>query len=516
MQYDVDFSRCRSLGDLIIGAVSTYGDRVAMEDAAGETTYRDLGKRISQALSAFEASGLNAGDVVVQLSGNSTDMYAVMAAAYIGGLRSLTLHAMGGIEDQAWILKDAAARLLISDMDHIERCLDLSDKTGVPVFSHLGHPGTPSFWAQGDPAAPLPGTAASGWEDIVRIAYTGGTTGRPKGVMLSNRALVTNTRLAFEGIDWPTELRFLCPAPISHGAGSLIAPTLVRGGTVLLQRGFSVPGFVAAVKERHATVTWLVPTMIQKLLDDPAAAKADLTNLQTLVYSGSAMSVARIREAVARFGPVLVQCYGQTEAPNTVLMLDKHAHAEGRADRLASAGKPFPGIEVAIFDEADQVSGAGEPGEICVRGPLLMSGYLNQPEATAAAISNGWLKTGDIGIRDADGFITIVDRKKDMVISGGFNVYPKEVEDIIARHADVAAVAVFGVPDPQWGESVRALVVPRAGASPDPATLMALVRSAKGPVHVPKKIDFVASLPLTALGKPDKKRMQADYSSAAI
>jgi fatty-acyl-CoA synthase len=515
MALETGYFEARTIGDLIIGAVTAYGDRVAMEDANAKYTYRQLGERIAQALSALRATGLRSGDVVAQLSGNAVDMYAVMAAAYVGGMRSLTLHTMGGLEDHTWILRDAGARLLIVDAKHVERGCELQRSVAVPVLCHEQGASLASFWDAGDKTARLPERSEGGWEDIVRIAYTGGTTGRPKGVLLSNRALVTNTRLASEAIDWPQEVRFLCPAPISHGAGSLIAPALIKGGTVLLEGGFSTARFAKLVSERRANVTWLVPTMIQKLLDDEAVADADLSSLETLVYSGSAMPVARIEQALARFGPVLVQCYGQTEAPNTVLTLNKQAHLQGGAERLSSAGRPFPGVEVAILDDEGREVPVRAPGEICVRGPLLMSGYLHQPEATASAMSNGWLRTGDIGFRDEDDFVTIVDRKKDMVISGGFNVYPREVEEILVRHPDVAAAAVFGVPDEVWGETVRALVVPRAGRSLDPVALMAMVRSAKGAVHVPKSVDIAAALPLTPLGKPDKKRMQADFMQKA-
>ena len=456
------------MGDIILFAIRQFGERLAMEDPARRVSYRELGERIAHALAALRSAGLERGDTVAQLSGNSVNMFALMAAAYVGGYRSLTMHTMGGAEDQAYILRDSAARLLVFDAEHGERAVALSQLVGTPARCHDDHGAAPLFWEPGCDNLRLPDRATGEWEDLVRLAYTGGTTGRPKGVMLSNRSLVTNTRLALAGIDWPAQVRFLCPAPISHGAGSLVVPTLAQGGTVILQRGFSAAAFRAAMRERAATVTWLVPTMIQTLLDDQAGGNGDFSNLRTLVYSGAPMAPTRIAQAVAQFGPILVQCYGQTEAPNTILTLDKAAHAAGGVDRLASAGKPFPGVEVAILDDDGEEVDVGIPGEICVRGPLLMSGYLGQPDATDAAMAGGWLHTGDVGFLDEAGFFTIVDRKKDMLITGGFNVYPKEVEDIIARHPDVMSVAVFGVPDPKWGEAVRALVVPRANAAIEP------------------------------------------------
>ena len=228
------------------------------------------------------------------------------------------------------------------------------------------------------------------------------------------------------------------------------------------------------------------------------------------------MSPARLVEGIERFGPVFMQLYGQSEVPNciTVLRRDDHdpvAHPE----RLASCGAPVAGLQVKLLDEDGHEVPEGEVGEICCRGPLVMAGYWNKPEETARAFRHGWLYTGDLARRDADGFLYIVDRSKDMIISGGFNVFPREVEDVLTRHPAVAAAAVIGVPDPKWGEAVKAVVVCRAGAEVSAEALIAMVRDAKGVVHAPKSVDFTDDLPVTGLGKPDKKVLRARYWGGA-
>lgn len=494
-------------GDILLTALARFPDRIAFIDGDRQVSYGILGRRIAQALGAFARLGLRPGDTVAQLSANSPDMYAVMAAAYIGGYRSLTLHPLAGRDDQASILADAGARILIADAAHTARALELS-VTGLRRLGHEAAGGLDGFWMPSDADTPLPGHARGGAETIVRLAYTGGTTGRPKGVMLSNRALVANTMMALAGIPWPEDVRFLCPAPLSHGAGSLILPTLVRGGTIILQQGFEVGRFCAALERHKASVTWLVPTMIIGLLDDAGAARRDFSSLRTLVWSGAPMAPDRVRQAIDRFGPVLVQCYGQTEAPNTILTLA----GSDQARKPAAAGRPFPGLEVALLDEDGKSVPAGEAGEICVRGPLVMSGYWRMPDATREAFAHGWLHTGDIGRVDTEGDWHIIDRKKEMIISGGFNVFPREVEDVLTAQPGVAAACVFGVPHDKWGEAVAALVVPCPGAMPVADDLIRAVRDAKGPVQAPKLIEFAASIPQTGLGKPDRKALRLAFA----
>ena len=505
-----------TMGELIASAVQRFPERTAfLEPDGGRISYRALGERISRVLQAFAQLGLRRGDTIVQLSANRPETFIVVAAVYVAGLRSVALHTMGSEDDHAFVIEDCEAKAVIVDPYYAARGAALRARS--PQVAHwLAHgslDGMTDLWslAAGFEAQRLSPVGEA--EDIIRLAYTGGTTGRSKGVMLSNRALCTNTVLALSGMDWPDQVVYLCPAPISHGAGSLVVPALLRGGCVMLQRGFDAGAFLDAIETHRPTLTWLVPTMIYALLDHPRARAIDWSCLHSLVYSAAPMAPARIREALEVIGHCLIQCFGQTESPNTILTLSRADHVAG-GDRLSSAGRPFPLIRVALLDDDCREVPDGEIGEICVRGPLLMSGYWKQPQLTADAFKGDWLHTGDLARRDAHGFIHIVDRKKDMIISGGFNVYPKEIEDVLAAHPAVAAAAVIGVPDEKWGEAVKAVVALKPGAQVDAQALIDAVRAAKGAVHAPKTVEFDAALPLTPLGKIDKKALRARYWQA--
>jgi acyl-CoA synthetase (AMP-forming)/AMP-acid ligase II len=239
----------------------------------------------------------------------------------------------------------------------------------------------------------------------------------------------------------------------------------------------------------------------------------DLSSLQAVYYGAAAMSPDRLAQAIERFGPVFFQFYGQSEAPMTVCVLRKEEHDPTRPDRLHSCGRPVPWLHVALLDDDDQEITGDDPGELCVRGPVVMDGYWNRPDETDHVLRGGWLHTGDVARRDDDGYITIVDRKKDMIVTGGFNVYAREVEDTLAEHPAVAAVAVIGVPDERWGEAVTAMIVARPGCGVTVDELVALVRDRKGPVHAPKRVEFLDTLPVTPLGKPDKKALRERFWS---
>jgi fatty-acyl-CoA synthase len=248
--------------------------------------------------------------------------------------------------------------------------------------------------------------------------------------------------------------------------------------------------------------------MIYRLLDEPTLRDYDLSSLQTVIYGAAPMSPTRLAQALDVFGPVFLQIYGQSEAPNCISFLSRASHDPSRPDRLASCGVPHANLTVALLDDQGREVTEGEAGEICLRGPHIMAGYWKRPQETEEALAGGWLHTGDIGRFDGDGFLSIVDRKKDMIISGGFNVYPREVEDAITTHPAVAACAVVGLPDSKWGEAVSAVIVPRSGQTIDAEAIIRLVRDRKGATHAPKHVFFVDQIPLTPIGKPDKKAVR--------
>jgi fatty-acyl-CoA synthase len=504
-----------SYADLIVRSIRRWGDRVAFIDGTEQVTYRAFGERVSRLVQCFAAMGLRKGDGLAQLSANRIDAFAVMAACFCSGVRYSPLHPLGSVEDHAFILEDAGiAALVVDPASFGEKGGELTRR--APGLKHVLTLGPGAYGkdvlreATKHEAAPLNPEVTA--DDLLFIAYTGGTTGRPKGVAHAHSSIVFNALLTLAEWDWPRDIRMLVAAPITHAAGMMIVPVMLRGGTVIMQPAFDPAGFVADLKRHRATATFLVPTMVYRLLDHPGATPEALMSLELILYGAAPISPTRLAEAVRRFGPIFQQAYAQYEAPNTLTILPQKLHEpDAHPDRLASCGAPIAGMQVKLLDENDQEVAAGEVGEICARGPLVMTGYWKREEANAETLRNGWLHTGDMAYADADGFLYLVDRKKDMIISGGFNVYPREIEDVLTSHPGVAAAAVIGVPDEKWGEAVKAVVVKRAGTDVEADALIALVRERKGAVYAPKSVDFADAIPVTAIGKPDKKALRARY-----
>ena len=263
--------------------------------------------------------------------------------------------------------------------------------------------------------------------------------------------------------EWPNPPRVLTCAPLSHSGAALALPALLKGGTMLVLPGFEPVAVMQAIQEHRINCTLVVPTMIYALLDHPRFGEFDLSSLETVFYGASSISPARLKEAIERIGPVFSQFYGQAEVPMVITLLRKSEHDVNDLRRLASCGRPTPWAHVSLLDAEDRPVPDGEPGEICVRGPLVFDGYRNNPELNAATFRGGWHHTGDVAVRDPGGFLRIVDRTKDMIVSGGFNIYPREIEDILSEHPAVAQAAVIGMPHPKWGEAVTAVVVLRPG-----------------------------------------------------
>ncbi len=499
-----------SMGHLLIRAIHRGGDRVAFVQDDCEISYRAFGDRLSQLIQVLKAYGLSKGEPVAVLAGNRIDAYLVSSAAFIMGLRLTLLSPLSSVQDQNYILRDAGISTLFYDPQTMEeRVLMLVDEfPGIAFFSLGACDAAIDILAEAALYVPqllIPEAVA---EDLSSISYTGGTSGRPKGVMHTHRARVTMTMTMLAEWDWPQCVRFLATTPVSHASGTMIPPVLLRSGTVVLTDGFDPTDFFTHVAKHRITTTFMVPTMIYRLLDSPVLSGADLSSLAVIVYGAAAMSPARMIEAREKLGPIFMQLYGQTEAPMCITAMRCQEH---ELKRLASCGLPIGNSQVALLNDDGQAVAEGDIGEVCVRGPLLMSGYWNKPEETQAAFRNGWLRTGDLARQDAEGYLFIVDRCKDMIISGGFNVYPREVEEVLMEHSDVVLAAVFGIADVKWGEAVQAVVVLKLDSQVDESALKRYVREKKGAVQSPKKIFFVDEIPVTALGKPDKKRLKNRY-----
>ena len=367
---------------------------------------------------------------------------------------------------------------------------------GWSDFIESGRPGTTQ-------AAPAPAPAPA--ETLGMLVGTGGTTGRPKGVMLSHGNLETMTALTLMGYPFGERPVYLALAPLTHAAGVLCFPVLACGGEIVIMRSPDVHEFLALIERHRVTHTFLPPTLIYMVLAADELDATDLSSLRCFWYGAAPMSAARLEEAIARIGPVMAQLFGQTEAPMMIAMMPPADHVDEhgavRRERLAAAGRPAPLVTVAILVEQVRPVPDGERGEICARSSLVMQGYYKNPEATAEALRNGWLHTGDIGFLDGDGFLHIVDRAKDMIITGGFNVYSSEVEQAVSAHPAVQDCAVVGLPDDKWGERVVAVIQPVPGAAIDADELTAFVKSRLGSVKAPKQIEVWDDLPRSKVGK---------------
>ncbi len=504
-----------ALGALVLNAFARFADRPAIADDTTRWTYAELADNTARLIALFRSMGLGKGSAVSVLSSNRVESWVVMCAAVVMGMRYTPLHPMAAEDDHAFIVEDAEIDALVVEAGKFA-ARGQAIRGRVPGLRHLlsfgAVEGARDILAELPNIAPAPLVDESESHEIGWLAYTGGTTGRSKGVMIPHRSIAAMSALIGADWDWPQEIRYLAATPISHAAGITLFPVMMRGGFARLVNGFEIEHWCSTVAAEKINSCFLVPTIIYSLIDaTEMRVKHDLSSLETIVYGAAPMSPDRLLEGMKIFGRVFVQLYGQTEAPQIITTLRKIDHDPAHPRRLGSCGRPSPTVDVKLFDANMNEVGVEEPGEICVRGTLVMDGYWKRPDATEEAFRGGWLHTGDVAVRDKDGYLYIVDRTKDMIISGGFNIYPREVEDALMAHGAVASACVIGVPDEKWGEAVKAFVVLKPGANVGVAELQAHVKDKRGAPWSPKSIDFVANIPVTGLGKLDRKALRAPY-----
>lgn len=497
----------------ILNHLSAHEDRPCFFFEGAMLTYQDVREAIYRMARALLDAGVRPGSTVAILAENTPEMFCARTAAQLLGTRTVVLHTLAAAHEHAYILRDAEIDTVIFDPHLADRVASVAAELTLRLVASLGAgPLGFDLLDEASRQAPVPPPIGP-LEAPHSLVYSGGTTGHPKGIVMSPAAQAFAAATMLDHWQWPDEIRLLLSTPLGHAAGTLLLPTFARGGSAVLMRNFRADAWISALEEHRATAALIVPTQLYRILDEPGLARADLSSTETIFYGASPCSPMRLAEAIGRFGRVFFQFYGQTEAPMTVCLLRKEEHDPSIQDRLSSCGRPAPGVEVELLDEDDRPVGDGEAGEICVRGPLVaLEEYLHDPVDTAAALAGGWLHTGDVATKDGDGFLYIIDRKKDMIVSGGFNVYPRHVEDCLSAHPAVRQVVVIGVPDDQWGEAVKAVVV----LCPDhddisEGALSQYVRNALGPLHAPKSVDFVDAIPLGPLGKPDRKALRAQH-----
>ena len=516
-------------GHLTVGALKRNKDKPVL--FLGDTTLTggQLADRISQYIQAFEALGAGTGAAVGLLSLNRPEVLMIIGAGQTQGYRRTALHPLGSLDDHAYVLDDAGITSLIIDPNpmFVERALGLMESVdGLRQILTIGQVPealadvATDLSAEAAKYQPKPLKAADLPPDhIGGMAYTGGTTGKPKGVIGTVQSISTMTTIQLAEWEWPEQPKFLMCTPLSHAGAAFFVPTIVKGGEMVVLSKFDPAEVLKTIEEQKITATMLVPSMIYALMDHPDSHTRDLSSLETVYYGASAMNPVRLKEAIERFGPIFAQYYGQSEAPMVISYLAKGDHDE---KRLTSCGRPTLFARTALLGEDGIPVKQGEVGEICVSGPLLSGGYWNLPDETSRTFHDGWMHTGDLAREDEDGFWYIVDRTKDMIVTGGFNVFPREVEDVVAEHPSVAQVCVIGTPDEKWGEAVTAVIVLRPDAPSDDAAvakltdeIQAAVKERKGSAQSPKQVIVVDSVPVTALGKPDKKSVRAQFWEGA-
>lgn len=483
-------------------------DQPCMVEGGTSRTYDEVRRRSDAIARGLIADGFPPGAHAAVLSGNSMGAFE----AILGILRADGVWVMANNRASA---SENAYLLDLLDVDTLFVHSDIADRIAafrrdcprIRRYVALDRPiAEADLWLDDliiDSGEAVPQRRAGAAEELAFLANTGGTTGRSKGVMLSNgnwQALVSSLVASMPMKQPPVNL---VAAPMTHAAGPLALASMALGGTVIVLPAFDAGEVLRAIERHRVTYMFLPPTAIYMLLAHPEVRTADLSSLEYISYAGAPMSLDRLREAIEVFGPVMNASFGQTEAPMCVTAMPPHEHlnAAGELAHPGSCGRANLLSVVEIMDDAGNILPSGERGEIVVRGPLVMQGYYKNPEATAEVSVFGWHHTGDIGVRDEDGWFYVVDRKKDMIISGGFNVYPAEVEQVLLADPQVQDCAVIGVPDDKWGEAVIAVVEPRAGCTIDVPRLLAAAREALGPVKTPKAIEVMERLPRSNAGK---------------
>ncbi len=471
---------------------------------------RDRAARLAGALRG--QLGLVPGDRVALLMGNAPVYVELLYACWWAGLAALPVNAKLHAKEVAYILDHAQARLVLAAGDTVETAAAALADSGLRA--RLIDVDAAEFAALRG-ATPV-AMAESEADELAWLFYTSGTTGRPKGAMLTHRNLLAMTTSYFLDIDPPqpggTQIH---AAPLSHGSGLYMLPSIAQGNCqVVPASGHFDPGELCDLFGRWPHVSmFAAPTMIKRLVEHPGTASAALDALRVVVWGGAPMYVADVKAAIARMGYRFAQLYGQGESPMTITGMTRAMleafHRAGDDAALASAGRAQSVVQVRIADVDDVELAPGRLGEILARGDSVMKGYWRNPEASAQTLRGGWLHTGDVGELDARGLLTLRDRSKDLIISGGSNIYPREVEEVLLRHPGVAECSVVGVPDAAWGESVLAFVVVRGESAVDAAALDRLCLDNIARFKRPKAYRFVASLPKNNYGKVLKTELRA-------
>lgn len=497
--------------DFIRQGVEKYSDRIAIFFEDQTLTFGKANDASNQIAAGFADAGLKKGDHVGLLYGNSLWTIPVDFATMKSGLVRIPLNSRLSVEEHARMLEEADVRTLVHDGATQARAHELLERIpdgralglGCPAADGLG----PNLLDDKYSGAAEPAVQVGG-DDPLMLIYTSGTTGTLKAVIHTHRnfGAIGDNILANLMSPGPDSV-MLHAASLIHASGTFVLPYWSRGGASAILPGFVPHDFVDAIARYKVTETNLVPTMLGMLFTSGALEDADLSSLRTVIYGASPMPRPILKRAIEKFGYIFKQYYGQTEAPLAITVLDKEDHRN--PDLWLSCGKPSSDVELRIADENGNPVAQGEIGEMQLRAPFAMKGYYKADALNAEMwLDDGWLRTRDMAREDENGYVYLVDRRSDMIITGGYNVYPREVEDVLMQHSAVAECAVVGAPDPKWVEAVTAFVVLRAGQTATEDELRALAREHLAGYKVPKSVRFIDSIPKTAVGKLQRRDLR--------
>ena len=511
-----------NIGKLLTKSAYTFPENLAIAYGAMELTYAEFNARTSRLANGLNRLGVQQGDNVAVLMYNRPEMLESMFACFKAGFGTIPINFRLHPREFAFIINHSEAKAVIISSEFNETIIDI--RNDIPQVSCVisvseARESLLDYETVLSAESDQFEDADVAPDDVAWLFYTSGTTGQPKGAMLTHRNLLGMTMNFYADMCpgfGPNDVA-LHAAPLSHGSGCYALPSIGKAAAnvILEAKSFDPEQVLKTIETYRVTNTFAAPTMIKLLIDSPAVDQYDHSSLTALSYGGAPMLVEDLMQAMEKLGPCLVQLYGQAESPMTITYLSHDDHVlDGNPDqmkRLASAGIPRTNVEVKIVDADDNERPPGEMGEIVTRSDLVMRGYWRDPEATAETLRNGWLHTGDMGYIDESGYLFLLDRSKDLIISGGENVYPREIEEVIVQHPAVREVAVIGVPDPVWGESIKAVVSLVPEGKVTERELIDFCTNHIARYKRPKSIDFVGQLPKNNYGKIVKRELRAKY-----
>lgn len=516
----MDASTAETLGDLVRVHAQERGGKIAYSFEGRGTTFAEFDRHTNQVANGLLAAGLKPGSRISYLGKNSDHYFETLLGATKAGIVMAPVNWRLAPPEIVYIVNDCASEVLFVGPEFIGQAKKIAaELKSVRKFVAMegGAPEWEDFVRWRDAQSDADPRLTVGRDDVALQLYTSGTTGRPKGAMLKHAnilglRMIAGDRLA-EWNRWVENDIALVAMPIFHIGGSGFGvQSLINGAKGVIAREFDPNRVLDFIEQERITKIFLVPAAMQIVVRHPKAREVDYSCIKYIMYGASPIPLDLLRESMEVFGCGFVQMYGMTETTGTIVALPPEDHDPKGTLRMRSAGKPLPGVEVVILDEQGHRLGPNQVGEIATRSIANMAGYWNLPDATAKTIdAQGWLRTGDAGYLDEDGYVYIHDRVKDMIISGGENVYPAEVENAIFGHPDVADVAVIGVPDDKWGEAVKAIVVKRPGREPKPDDIILYARERIAAYKAPKSVDFIEVLPRNPSGKILRRELREPY-----